>query len=111
MAILEGLQIQNYRALRDVTLGKTLYEREQDALPRLVTVIGANGSGKSSLLDALGFLGDCLAEGVEAACDKSHRLLSRQTLVYRRATQVASGGEDVFGNLATNLPRCRRHRA
>jgi len=73
VAILEGIQIQNYRALQDVTLGKTLYEREQDALPRLVTVIGANGSGKSSLLDALGFLGDCLAEGVEAACDKPHR--------------------------------------
>lgn len=73
MAILEGIQIQNYRSLKDVTLGKTMYEREQDALPRLVTVIGANGSGKSSLLDALGFLGDCLAEGVEAACDKTHR--------------------------------------
>lgn len=73
MAILEGIQIQNFRALRDVTLGKTLYDREQAALPRLVTVIGANGSGKSSLLDALGFLGDCLAEGAEAACDKPHR--------------------------------------
>ncbi len=73
MAILEGIQIQNFRALRDVTLGKTLYERDQAALPRLVTVIGANGSGKSSLLDALGFLGDCLAEGAEAACDKPHR--------------------------------------
>jgi predicted ATPase len=73
MAILEGIQIQNFRAFQDVTLGKTLYEQSQDALPRLVTVIGANGSGKSSLLDALGFLGDCLAEGVEAACDKPHR--------------------------------------
>ena len=73
MAILEGIQIQNFRALRDVTLGRTLYEQKQAALPRLVTVIGANGSGKSSLLDALGFLGDCLAEGAEAACDKPHR--------------------------------------
>ncbi|MQM29008.1 MAG: ATPase [Candidatus Accumulibacter phosphatis] len=73
MAILEGIQIQNYRALKDVTLGRTLYDRKQDALPRLLTVIGANGSGKSSLLDALGFLGECLAEGVEAACDKPHR--------------------------------------
>lgn len=73
VAILEGIQIQNYRALKDITLGKTLYEREQRALPRLVTVIGENGSGKSSLLDALGFLGDCLAEGVETACDKAHR--------------------------------------
>lgn len=73
MAILEGIQIQNYRALKDITLGKTLYERDQDPLPRLITVIGANGSGKSSLLDALGFLGDCLAEGAESACDKAHR--------------------------------------
>jgi len=73
MAILEGIQIQNYRALKDITLGKTLYERDQEALPRLVTVIGENGAGKSSLLDALGFLGDCLVEGVEAACDKSNR--------------------------------------
>jgi predicted ATPase len=73
MAILEGIQIQNFRALRDVTLGRTLYEQKQAELPRLVTVIGANGVGKSTLLDALGFLGDCLAEGVEAACDKAHR--------------------------------------
>lgn len=73
MAILEGIQIQNYRALRDVTLGKVRYDKDQAALPRLVTVIGANGAGKSSLLDALGFLGDCLADGVEAACDKPHR--------------------------------------
>jgi predicted ATPase len=36
-------------------------------------VIGANGTGKSSILDALSFLGDCLREGVEAACDKPHR--------------------------------------
>ncbi len=73
MAILEGIQIKNFRALKDVTLGKTIYESKNDALPRLVTVIGANGVGKSSLLDALGFLGDCLKEGVEAACDKQNR--------------------------------------
>lgn len=73
MAILEGIQIQNYRTLRDVTLGKVRYDKDQAALPRLVTVIGANGAGKSSLLDALGFLGDCLADGVEAACDQPHR--------------------------------------
>lgn len=73
MAILEGIRIKNFRALSDVTLGRTLYGQKQAALPRLVTVIGANGAGKSSLLDALSFLGDCLAEGVEAACDKPHR--------------------------------------
>lgn len=72
MAILEGIQIKNFRALKDVTLGRVLSEK-QAALPRLIAVIGANGAGKSSVLDALGFFGDCLREGVEAACDKPHR--------------------------------------
>ncbi|MFN5940336.1 MAG: AAA family ATPase, partial [Polaromonas sp.] len=73
MAILEGIQIKNFRALKEVTLGKTIYESTSDPLPRLLAVIGANGTGKSSLLDALSFLGDCLREGVESACDKQHR--------------------------------------
>jgi predicted ATPase len=73
MAILEGIQIRNFRALKDITLGKTIYESNNPELPRLVAVIGANGVGKSSLLDALSFLGDCLKEGVEIACDKQHR--------------------------------------
>ncbi len=73
MAILEGVRIQNYRALKDVTLGRTVENKKADVLPRLTAVIGANGTGKSSLLDALCFLGDCLKEGVQAACEKQHR--------------------------------------
>ncbi len=73
MAILEGIQIQNYRSLKDVTLGRTFDNNQAKPLPRLMAVIGANGTGKSSLLDALSFIGDCLAEGVQSACDKPHR--------------------------------------
>lgn len=73
MAILEGIQIQNFRALHNIVLGKTFDNNKSEALPRLVAIIGANGSGKSSLMDALGFIGDCLMEGVQAACDKPHR--------------------------------------
>lgn len=73
MAILEGIQIKNFRTLKEVTLGRTIYEATNLELPRLVAVIGANGTGKSSLLDALSFLGDCLKEGVESASDKPHR--------------------------------------
>jgi predicted ATPase len=75
MPILEGIRIQNYRALRDVTLGLTKFDASDDArpLPRLMAVIGANGVGKSSLLDALAFVGQCLEDGVEAACDAPHR--------------------------------------
>jgi predicted ATPase len=72
MAILEGIQIQNFRALKDVTLGKT-FEQGKVELPKLIAVIGKNGTGKSSILDAFGFLGDCLRDGVEAACDRPDR--------------------------------------
>ena len=73
MAHIEGLRIQNYRALKDVVFGKTSDNLSADILPKMVTLIGPNGSGKSSVMDALGFLRDCLAEGVEEACDQPHR--------------------------------------
>ena len=74
MAILEGIRIQIYRALKDVTFGQTFENRKHaKVLPRLMAIIGANGVGKSTLLDAFGFIGDCLNEGVESACDKPHR--------------------------------------
>lgn len=73
MARLEGITIQNYRALRNVTLGRTFSERTVDPLPGMIAVIGPNGSGKSTLLDALGFLKDCLKDGVEAGCDAGNR--------------------------------------
>lgn len=43
MAILEGIQIQNFRALRNIELGKT-FDNKNKALPRLIAIIGANGS-------------------------------------------------------------------
>ncbi|MGE4073565.1 MAG: AAA family ATPase [Lysobacterales bacterium] len=73
MAHLLGIRIQNFRALRNVTLGKIEYDQKTVELPRLVCLIGPNGSGKSTMLDAFGFLSDCLREGVEVACDKPHR--------------------------------------
>jgi predicted ATPase len=73
MAILEGIEIKNFRSLKHVTLGRVSFADKQPDLPRLIAVIGSNGVGKSSLLDVFGFLGDCLLEGIESACDKPHR--------------------------------------
>ena len=73
MPILEGIRIQNYRVLKDVTLGRTMDAREAAPLTPLTAVIGKNGVGKSSLFDAFGFLADCLTWGVEEACDESGR--------------------------------------
>lgn len=73
MARIEGIRIQNYRSLKDVTLGKTFETQKAEPIKPLISVIGPNGSGKSALMDAFGFIGDCLASGVEDACEKSHR--------------------------------------
>ena len=72
MAIIEGFRVQNYRALRDVTLGRISGGKGEPLTPFTV-VIGKNGVGKSSLFDAFGFVADCLATDVETACDMKQR--------------------------------------
>ncbi len=69
MAKIEGIRIQNFRALRDVTLGKLWNLQQVDPLTPMTAVIGKNGVGKSTIFDAFGFLADCLKSGVEEACD------------------------------------------
>ena len=73
MAIIEGIRIQNYRVLKDITLGRLWDKPDQAALTPMTAVIGKNGVGKSSLFDAFGFLSDCLNFGVEGACDERGR--------------------------------------
>ncbi len=73
MAKIEGLRIQNFRALKDVTLGKLWNTQETAPLTPMTAVIGKNGVGKSTLFDAFGFLADCLKIGVEEACDMRER--------------------------------------
>lgn len=73
MALIEGFRIQNYRALRDVTVGKLSAFQNVKPLTPLTAVIGKNGVGKSTLFDALGFVADCLDKNVEEACDLKQR--------------------------------------
>lgn len=55
---IESIEIENYRAFRHVQLNK---------LPRLVTLVGANGTGKSTLFDVFSFLKDALAHSAGKA--------------------------------------------
>lgn len=73
MAMIEGFRIKNFRALRDITLGKLWSTQSLEPLTPMTVVIGKNGVGKSSLFDAFGFLADCLKNGVEEACDMRGR--------------------------------------
>lgn len=62
---IESLRIQNYRALRDVTL---------DSLTPLTVFLGPNGSGKSTVFDVMAFLSQCFTEGLTRAWDARSRL-------------------------------------
>jgi predicted ATPase len=73
MALIEGFRVRNYRALRDVTLGKVSNQQTGKELTPFTVVIGKNGVGKSTLFDAFGFVSDCLSGDVESACDMKQR--------------------------------------
>ncbi|MDP2810675.1 MAG: AAA family ATPase [Rhodocyclaceae bacterium] len=73
MALIEGFRVQNYRALRDVTLGRLSSQQIGEPLTPFTVVIGKNGVGKSTLFDAFGFVADCLSHDVETACDMKQR--------------------------------------
>lgn len=76
MALIEGFRIQNYRALRDVAMGRIGTDKKlrgAEPLTPMTAVIGKNGVGKSSLFDAFGFLADCMETDLESACNARKR--------------------------------------
>jgi len=76
MALIEGFRIQNYRALRDIAMGRIGTDqtlRGAEPLTPMTAVIGKNGVGKSSIFDAFGFLSDCMQTDLETACNAQNR--------------------------------------
>ena len=58
---IEQIRIKNFRAFKDVKLRD---------LPRLAILVGANGTGKSTLLSVFGFLRDAMSTNVKIALSK-----------------------------------------
>lgn len=55
---IESLSLKNFKSLRDVRITD---------LPRLCVVVGANGTGKTTLFSVFGLLKDCMLHGVRPA--------------------------------------------
>jgi predicted ATPase len=55
---IESIKLRNFRAFKKVDLVD---------IPQLCVVVGANGTGKSTLFDVFGFLKDCLISNVSRA--------------------------------------------
>ena len=73
---IEALRIKNFKAFQDV---------EMKDIPAFCVVVGANGTGKSTLFNVFGFLKDALTTNVNAALAKQggsrgyHEVKSRQS--------------------------------
>jgi predicted ATPase len=70
---IESIKLRNYKAFRDVHLTN---------IPAFMVVVGANGTGKSTLFDVFGFLHDCLESNVRQALNARGRfreVISRGT--------------------------------
>lgn len=61
---IESIRLKNFKAFRDVKLKD---------IPNFLVIVGANGTGKSTLFDVFGFLHDCLTSNVRQALDKRGR--------------------------------------
>ena len=71
---IESIRLKNYKVFRDVHLTD---------IPSFLVVVGANGSGMSTLFDVFGFLHDCLKGNVRQALDSRGRfreVLSRDAV-------------------------------
>ncbi len=67
---IEGLDVRNYRALRDLKL--------REVTP-LTVLLGPNGSGKSTVFDVFAFLAECFSVGLRRAWDKRGRFKELRT--------------------------------
>ncbi|MCI4431752.1 MAG: AAA family ATPase [Burkholderiales bacterium] len=111
MALIEGFRVRNYRALRDVTLGKLSTQQQGEPLTPFTVVIGKNGAGKSTLFDAFGFVADCLSTDVETACDDKQRggfermrsLGTSEPIQFEIYYREAKGERPITYELAINL--------
>lgn len=91
---IEQIGIKNYRLFKEVTLS---------GLRQLVVVVGANGTGKSTLFDVFSFLKDALTQDVASAVAKRGGF---RTLVSRGHTgpiEIAIKFRESGGRLATYM--------
>lgn len=68
---IESLTLKNFKTFQDAHLTN---------IPRFCVIVGANGTGKSTLFDVFGFLRDCLKHNVRQAIDmrgKYREIVSR----------------------------------
>ena len=100
--MLIGIHLLNFGVLHDTTVGLLLSDlragsrisdlagpsRSAVAISPITALIGRNSTGKSSLLDALSFLADCLRHGVQYAANLNERGGFARLLTYGQCREI-----------------------
>jgi predicted ATPase len=76
---IESIRLKNFKTFRDVHLKE---------IPPFLVVVGANGTGKTTLFDVFGFLHDCLKGNVRQALDARGR--------FKEVVSKESNGESIL---------------
>ena len=84
---IESIRLKNFKTFRDV------YLRD---IPPFLVVVGANGTGKSTLFDVFGFLHDCLKGNVRQALDKRGR--------FKEVISRDSGAKSILLEIQYRMP-------
>jgi predicted ATPase len=76
---IESIRLKNFKTFRDIHLKE---------IPPFLVVVGANGTGKTTLFDVFGFLHDCLKGNVRQALDARGR--------FKEVVSKESNGESIL---------------
>lgn len=91
---IERIEIRNYRCLHRTVLAD---------LPRMAVVVGANGTGKSTLFDVFSFLKESLTSNVAAAVARRGGLKELRTRAQQGAVAITIKFRESGGRLATYI--------
>ena len=84
---IESIRLRNFKTFRDVHLKD---------IPSFLVVVGANGTGKTTLFDVFGFLHDCLKGNVRQALDRRGR--------FHEVQSRESDGESILIEIQYRMP-------
>lgn len=84
---IESIRLKNYKVFRDIHIRD---------IPKFCVVVGANGTGKTTLYDVFGFLHDCLKGNVRQALDTRGR--------FREVISRDSGGDTILIEIQYRMP-------
>jgi predicted ATPase len=84
---IESIRLKNYKVFRDVHIRD---------IPKFCVVVGANGTGKTTLYDVFGFLHDCLKGNVRQALDTRGR--------FREVISRDAGSDTILIEIQYRMP-------